>query len=153
MGAKVNTSRPWCTEQTPLYLCHNNNSLRLLLEYGAKITDAVVVKNIADPMKMEILLEHGLDVNRVVTTNHGYDYTVLEMIQEKVDNIKQKNVHFIVLNCVKKHNDNNKATIIQRCARVFLAKKRVLEKRYSPEMLFNKEYKDIRMKMLEIEGF
>ena len=153
MGAKVNTSRPWCTEQTPLYLCYNNNSFRLLLEYGAEITDAVVIKNIADPMKMGILLEYGLDVNRVVTNNHGYENTVLGMIQETVDNIKQKNVNFIVLNYVKKHNDNNKATIIQSYARVFLAKKRALEKRASPEMLFNKEYKDIRMKMLKVKGF
>ena len=167
MGANIHTSRPGCTVYTPLYLCYNNAAFRLLLEAGAEITDAVVLKNIFDPMKMEILLEYGLDVNREITTNtynkvfehrdlfvpKEVQTTVLEIIQEKVDQIKQKNVNFIVLNSVKKYNYNNKATIIQSCARVFLAKKRVLEKRASPEMLFDKEYRDIRMKMLELKGF
>lgn len=166
-GADVNY---W--DHSPLEDCHGT-FFEFLLKKGANINDLIVLRNLNDPLfnnyiddgyinKINILVEYGLDVKKKLYVDGNADYyynqlerhnnkSVIEIYQERVDDIKRKNKCFNTLSIIKKRE--KKSIIIQCWARKYLARRRVFNIRSSPEHLFNNEYKDIRMKMYEMKGF
>lgn len=128
---------------------------KILLEAGATYNDQIIMNAVIDPScgRLELLVQHGLDVNRVIGGTYGFGLSVIQILQEEVDSIILKCPVFGLLDYVKKYNSKNSAITIQCCVRMYLSKLRADILRSTPKNLFDDEFTRIRFRMLNMEGF
>ena len=152
-GADVNAV---CNRCTPLQ--SPGISLRvfkILLEAGATYNDQIIMHAVQNPScgRLELLMQHGLDVNRVIGGTYGFGLSVIQILQEEVDSIILKCPVFGLLDYVKNYNLKNSAITIQCCVRMYLSKLRADILRSTPKNLFDDEFTRVRFRMLTMEGF